>query len=191
MKKLINLAIILFFINLTCCNREEQKPAVSTQTEVNVRIYKLTGESPNKLENLVGIVNFKDTEKGLLITPNLVNIAPGEHGFHIHENPSCAPGTKEGEEALLLGLGAGGHYDPDNYGNHLGPYANDGHLGDLPVLVASKDGAARSVTLAPRLKVADIINRSVVIHAGSDNYSDQPKALGGGGARVYCGVISQ
>ena len=27
-----------------------------------------------------------------------------------------------------------------------------------------------------------------MIHAGGDNYSDHPEALGGGGARVACGV---
>lgn len=28
-----------------------------------------------------------------------------------------------------------------------------------------------------------------MIHAGSDNYSDDPKPLGGGGDRIACGVI--
>ena len=28
-----------------------------------------------------------------------------------------------------------------------------------------------------------------MIHAGGDNYSDQPKPNGGGGARIACGVI--
>jgi len=28
-----------------------------------------------------------------------------------------------------------------------------------------------------------------MIHAGGDNYADQPAPLGGGGARVACGVI--
>ena len=42
---------------------------------------------------------------------------------------------------------------------------------------------------ANRLKVADVKGRALMIHAGGDNYSDQPKPLGGGGARVACGVI--
>jgi Cu-Zn family superoxide dismutase len=29
-----------------------------------------------------------------------------------------------------------------------------------------------------------------MIHQGGDNYSDDPKKLGGGGARVACGVIN-
>ncbi|WP_324128836.1 superoxide dismutase family protein, partial [Acinetobacter baumannii] len=28
-----------------------------------------------------------------------------------------------------------------------------------------------------------------MIHAGGDNYSDSPQPLGGGGARIACGVI--
>jgi Cu-Zn family superoxide dismutase len=29
-----------------------------------------------------------------------------------------------------------------------------------------------------------------VIHGGGDNYSDSPQPLGGGGARVACGVVA-
>lgn len=28
-----------------------------------------------------------------------------------------------------------------------------------------------------------------MVHAGGDNHSDHPAALGGGGARVSCGII--
>jgi Cu-Zn family superoxide dismutase len=28
-----------------------------------------------------------------------------------------------------------------------------------------------------------------MIHAGGDNYSDEPEPLGGGGARIACGVV--
>ncbi len=41
----------------------------------------------------------------------------------------------------------------------------------------------------PRLTAKEIRERSVVIHAGGDNYQDTPKALGGGGKRIACGVI--
>jgi Cu/Zn superoxide dismutase len=42
--------------------------------------------------------------------------------------------------------------------------------------------------VAPHLTVADVKGRSIVIHAGGDNYSDQPAPLGGGGARIARGV---
>jgi Cu-Zn family superoxide dismutase len=37
--------------------------------------------------------------------------------------------------------------------------------------------------------MSDVKGRSLMIHAGGDNYADQPAPLGGGGARVACGVI--
>jgi Cu-Zn family superoxide dismutase len=53
----------------------------------------------------------------------------------------------------------------------------------------ASDGKATLPVLAPRLKVADIRGRSLMIHAGGDNYSDSPAPLGGGGDRVACGVV--
>jgi superoxide dismutase, Cu-Zn family len=35
--------------------------------------------------------------------------------------------------------------------------------------------------------VAEVKGRSIMIHAGGDNYSDQPAPLGGG--RIACGVV--
>ena len=135
----------------------------------------------------LGTVTFTDTAGGLLITPNLSGLPPGEHGFHIHEVGNCGPGINEGKAAT--GFAAAGHYDPSHTKKHLGPFSTSGHRGDLPVLVVDAQGnAARRVT-APHLKVADIRGRSVMIHAGGDNYSDSPKPLGGGGARIACGVV--
>jgi Cu-Zn family superoxide dismutase len=37
--------------------------------------------------------------------------------------------------------------------------------------------------------VAEVKGRSIMIHAGGDNYSDQPVPLGGGGGRTACGVV--
>jgi Cu-Zn family superoxide dismutase len=89
---------------------------------------------------------------------------------------------------MVAGLAAGGHFDPSNSGMHQGPYGA-GHLGDLPALYVDSLGRAVQPVLAPRVKIDDIRGRALMIHAGGDNYADQPKALGGGGARVACGVI--
>jgi len=53
----------------------------------------------------------------------------------------------------------------------------------------ASDGSASNAVLAPRLKLADAINRSLMVHAGGDNHSDHPAPLGGGGARLACGVF--
>lgn len=134
----------------------------------------------------VGTVKVQDTAYGALFTPNLRGLPPGVHGFHVHENAHCGPADKDGK--MTAGMAAGGHYDPAKTAKHLGPYG-DGHLGDLPPLFVDTDGKAMLPVLAPRLKVKDLAGRSLMIHSGGDNYSDQPAPLGGGGARIACGVV--
>jgi len=134
----------------------------------------------------IGTVTASAHPSGVLLTPDLSGLTPGPHGFHIHENPSCEAAEKDG--AKVAALAAGGHYDPEKAGAHHGPY-HKGHLGDLPALMVDADGRATIPVLAPRLKLAQLRNRALMIHAGSDNYSDTPAALGGGGARVACGLI--
>jgi Cu-Zn family superoxide dismutase len=84
-------------------------------------------------------------------------------------------------------MAAGGHYDPANTGKHLGP-SGEGHKGDMPVLTVDASGKATKAVTTSHLTVADVKGRSIMIHAGGDNYSDQPAPLGGGGARIACGV---
>jgi Cu-Zn family superoxide dismutase len=86
-------------------------------------------------------------------------------------------------------MAAGGHLDPKNTGKHLGPESTEGHQGDLPVLMVDDKGSAQTPVVAPHLKVDDVIGHSFMIHAGGDNYSDQPAPLGGGGARIACGKL--
>ncbi len=134
----------------------------------------------------VGTVLAEDSQDGLVLKPELTGLPPGAHGFHVHENPSCDPGEKDGKKQAALA--AGGHYDPQQSGKHAGP-TGTGHLGDLPVLEVGQDGHAAASMIAPRLKVADLKGRALVIHAGGDNYADKPEPLGGGGKRIACGAI--
>jgi Cu-Zn family superoxide dismutase len=143
--------------------------------------------SPEGVGASVGTVTLEESADGLVLKPNLKDLPPGEHGFHLHANPSCAPGESEGKTAA--GIGAGGHYDPEDTEKHLGPQATDGHKGDLPVLSVAADGTAGGSLAAPHLKLADVAGHALMIHEGGDNYSDQPKKLGGGGARIACGVV--
>jgi hypothetical protein len=48
---------------------------------------------------------------------------------------------------------------------------------------------ATAAYLAVKMNLVSEQGRSLLIHAGGDNYADQPAPLGGGGARVACGVI--
>ncbi|UPG87524.1 superoxide dismutase [Cu-Zn] SodC [Luteibacter aegosomatis] len=135
----------------------------------------------------VGEITITESAGGLVFTPDLKGLPAGEHGFHLHEKASCAPGEKDGKKGAALA--AGGHYDPQHTGKHEGPEAM-GHEGDLPKLTIGADGTDTTAVTAPRLKtLATVKGHSLMIHAGGDNYSDQPEALGGGGARIACGVV--
>jgi Cu-Zn family superoxide dismutase len=134
----------------------------------------------------VGQVTISETPYGLAFTPTLTGLPPGLHGFHVHENASCEP--KEANGKITPAMAAGGHYDPAATKRHGAPWG-DGHLGDLPALYVDTAGNANNPVLAPRLKLADVKNRSLMVHAGGDNHADHPAPLGGGGARVVCGVI--
>ena len=120
------------------------------------------------------------------LSPSLSDLPPGVHGFHIHEKPDCGAGMKDGKPTP--GLAAGGHFDPENTGRHEGPLGR-GHLGDLPSLMVGLDCNASEAVIAPRLKTGEVQDRSLMIHAGGENYSDIPEKLGGGCARVACGII--
>lgn len=136
----------------------------------------------------VGSVTISESAYGLVFTPVLSGLPAGLHGFHLHESASCASKEKDGKK--VAALAAGGHYDPAGSKKHGTPWG-DGHLGDLPALFVDANGNANQAVLAPRLKMADIAGRALMIHAGGDNHSDHPAALGGGGARVVCGTPAQ
>ena len=156
--------------------------ALGADTTVAIAVATATGAGP-----AVGSVRIVETRYGLAFYPALAGLPPGLHGFHVHENASCSPAARDG--VPVAAMAAGGHLDPQGTKQHGEPWG-DGHLGDLPPLHVAGDGSANTPVLAPRLKLADVLNRSLMIHVGGDNHADQPAPLGGGGARYACGVIA-
>lgn len=156
--------------------------AQAASQEVDIHLVDTEGK-----QQAIGSIQISETDHGLLFTPELTSLPRGVHGFHVHENGSCDPAEKDGK--TVPAQAAGGHYDPQGTGKHLGPYG-DGHLGDLPALYVNEDGTADYPVLAPRIsKLDEIKGRALMIHAGGDNHADHPEPLGGGGARMGCGVI--
>ncbi|WP_196208106.1 superoxide dismutase [Cu-Zn] SodC [Citrobacter sp. Res13-Sevr-PEB04-36] len=171
--KRLSLAIITL---LTCAGAQ----AASEKVEMNLVTSQGVGQS-------IGSVTISETSQGLEFTPDLKALPPGEHGFHVHANGSCQPAIKEGKASAAES--AGGHLDPHQTGKHEGP-EGAGHMGDLPLLVVNAEGNATTAVIAPRLKSLDEVKgKALMVHVGGDNMSDQPKPLGGGGARYACGVI--
>src|SRR3954451_11578720 len=127
---------------------------------VQVPVASISAEGSGKP---IGSLTFKDTSKGLQIAVELSDLPPGEHGFHMHEQPSCAAGEKEGKKAA--GLAAGGHFDPDGTKVHKGP-GGGGHKGDLPKLTADTHGKVNTRLVITGMTVADTRGHAFVVHAG-------------------------
>lgn len=141
-----------------------------------------TLESTSPDSNLTGEVTFTPTENGLLVEAHVSGAPSGIHGFHIHENGSCADG----------GNAAGGHFNPD--GSPHGNLQRDGfanaHAGDLGNLTVEPDVSGMYREEMPGLTFADgkyaIANHAVILHEKVDSYV-QP--TGDAGGRIACGII--
>ena len=126
------------------------------------------------------VVFFEAATRGVRVVAHVEGLAPGEHGFHIHENGDCsAPDASS----------AGGHFDPTGM-PHAGPEAERRHAGDLGNLTADESGMAHLERVDTHLSLeggGSIVGRAVVVHAGRDDLTSQP--AGDAGGRLACGVI--
>jgi Cu-Zn family superoxide dismutase len=143
--------------------------------------------TPEGIGDSIGTIAVADSAAGATFKLDLHGLPPGPHGFHVHENGNCDPTLMNG--VRMPAGAAGSHMDPDHTSKHEGP-TGTGHMGDLPALDVASNGTATQSLTAPRIKDASILKKhALIIHAGGDNYSDAPAALGGGGGRLACGVI--
>jgi Cu-Zn family superoxide dismutase len=155
--------------------------------ELRVTMHAITAQGVGES---LGTVAITQTPDGASFATELHGLPAGEHGFHLHEKGDCGPAPNP-EGTVAAGVAAGGHWDPEGTKAHHGP-EGQGHLGDLPFVTVQADSSATGTAVAPRIKdVSQLAGKALMIHAGGDNYSDQPKPLGGGGARIACGVIGQ
>lgn len=130
----------------------------------------------NAASLLSGTVWLTDSPAGTRVEACIKGLPKNETGFyafHLHERGNCAlPGF----------LSAKGHYNPSGL-----PHPR--HAGDFPMLIATNAGDAWLSFVTTRFSVCDVIDRSIVIHEGRDDYTSQPS--GDSGARIGCGVIQQ
>jgi Cu-Zn family superoxide dismutase len=127
-----------------------------------------------------GKVTFTKVLGGIKIVADVEGLAPGEHGFHVHEFGDCG-----GEGASA----AGGHFNPTNQ-PHGGPDSPQRHVGDFGNLVADEQGHAhyeRVDTVIALEGEKSIVGRSIMVHADRDDLTTQP--TGASGARIGCGII--
>ena len=130
-----------------------------------------------------GMVMFTQTGDGVKVTGDLMGLAPGKHGIHIHEKADMS-------DASLASLG--GHWDPDMHKHHGGPTGDMRHGGDLGNIEADDTGKAHVDVTVAGLTVGDgsahdVVGHSIVVHAKEDDMKTDPS--GNSGGRVAAGVI--
>ena len=135
----------------------------------------------------IGQANFSAASDGVKVSVTVSQLAPGEHGIHIHNVGKC-----DGPAFTT----AGGHFNPTNahhgVNNAQAPHP---HLGDLPNLVVSEKGTAKLTFTAAGATLGDGPNSlfhdggtALVIHAKADDLMSDPS--GNSGDRIACGVIA-
>lgn len=146
-------------------------PRNPSEVELTVRFTSLDG-----VGHVIGTLTVKNgeimvvgrKETALFITPALRGLPPGLYAFHVHQNPACGHGRKDGE--TVPGLAAGSHLWASGTGALSGTTFTS-HLGDLSDLEVAADGTATRMVVAPRLTLADVAGRSFIIHASQDDNS--------------------
>jgi len=135
---------------------------------------------PTKGNATTGTVTFAQRMGKVFVTAEVSGLAPGEHGFHMHEKGDCSSGD---------GMSTGGHWNPD--ATPHGPQSGAHHAGDMPSLVADAGGNAKATFSLDGVTVAagpkSVVGRGLIVHKDPDDYATQP--TGNAGARVACAVI--
>lgn len=128
----------------------------------------------------LGEVRFSKVSEGVKIMVVISGLSSGKHGFHIHEF---------GDLSKQNGKSAGGHFNPLGH-SHAGREHVVRHVGDLGNLDVNKSGKTLVTFIDKKIKLNgtnNIIGRSVIIHAGHDDFSSQPS--GNSGERIAGGII--
>jgi len=123
------------------------------------------------------------------IKGEITGLAPGLHGFHIHQYGDSTNGC----------VSAGPHFNPFQ-ATHGGPLDSVRHAGDLGNVHADQDGLAKFEFTDKLLQLSgdnSVVGRSCVVHACEDDLGrgvgdklEESKKTGNAGARLACGVVA-
>lgn len=133
-------------------------------------------------EGVEGTITFEPGEATVVMHAEIRGLAPGKHGFHIHENGDCATADFSS---------AGGHFAPRAH-EHGAPTDAEHHVGDLGNLEVGADGVV-SLEMNTDFDVspdgpASILGKAIIVHEKADDLHSQPS--GDAGRRIACGVIA-
>eukprot|EP01083_Nonionella_stella_P178796 632775_1 len=129
---------------------------------------------------VMGIARFIQlSQEQCSIEATIDNLPPNsEHGIHIHEFGQISDD----------GAMAGKHFNPGN-SCHGSPDSDERHVGDLGNIASNSSGRGRLSRTDARLKVWDIIGRSVCVEAKKDEFLRNDD--GSGARHLVCGVLAR
>ncbi len=137
-------------------------------------------------KNIEGHVRLVQGDGFVELKADVSGLAPGKHGFHIHEKGDCSN---------ISGGSMGAHFDPKYDPHRLPREGKERHLGDLGNLEVNRNGRTDTVVRIDGATLEEdhdtsILGRAVVIHSGSDRgQTEQPS--GASGTPVACAVIER
>jgi Cu-Zn family superoxide dismutase len=129
---------------------------------------------------VAGSIGFAKVDGGVRVSGKITGLAPGSHGFHVHEKGDCSAADF---------TSAGGHFNPTG-DPHAGPTEAKRHAGDMGNIEANKDGVAEVNYVDSKLSfdgASNVVGKGVIVHANADDLKTQP--TGNAGGRVACGVV--
>lgn len=183
--KYIPFALSLALLAVGACAKKEQPaPAPAPEPEpmaaaapASVDV-ELAGRADSGVS---GRVTFTEADGGVAIAAHVEGVAPGSHGFHIHEIGDCSSEDFKS---------AGGHFNPTD-APHGAPTDSVHHAGDLGNIEVGEDGSGHLDITSDMLTFDDgpngVFGRAVILHEGMDDLESQP--TGAAGARLACGVV--
>ena len=171
---------IIFLLSFYCwfsCGSHE----TNNNTKAITAVCLLNSASGSSVE---GKAVFTEINNKVTLEIDVKGLSFGYHAFHIHEFGDCSS---------IDAKSAGGHWNPDNHKH--GKWGTESHhKGDIANLFADSSGRS-SLKFETDLWCLDcddesknILNKSLIIHQGPDDFHSQPS--GNAGKRIACGVIN-
>ncbi len=169
-----SIAALLLSVTFSGCQMQGDGHASHEEKELQSAVCNLTPTAGN---NARGMITFTSMDGSVKVEADLFNLSPGDHGFHIHE---------WGDISAADGSACGGHFNPGGH-EHAGRDSHDRHMGDLGNLTADRSGYAHAEFFDEHIELGVIVGRSIIVHAGPDDFKSQPS--GNSGPRIAQGVI--
>jgi len=176
------IAVSLALLSAGCARESNAPPAAEPSAAAAEPLQLVVELQPLNDSGTGGTATFTEREGQVALRIELSGAPAGEHAVHLHEIGDCSAPD---------GSSAGGHWNPTDAPH--GRWGHDGyHLGDVGNVVVGEDGTGSYELVSAVWSLGtgepnDVLGKSIIVHAGVDDFVTQP--TGGAGGRIACGVV--